>query len=91
MVIVTGISLVAVTAVALVLFAGYDIARRNTAELMRERAELITSSIVEQVRGHLDPAQALLEYLADVIGATIRAPSGTCRSINSPSAPIGAS
>ena len=67
LVIVTGISLVAVTAVALVLFAGYDIARRNTAELMRERAELITSSIVEQVRGHLDPAQALLEYLADVM------------------------
>jgi class 3 adenylate cyclase len=53
--------------VGLVLFTGYRAAKLNTAELVRQRSEAIVHSVVEHVRGHLDPVRAQLEYLADIV------------------------
>jgi class 3 adenylate cyclase len=53
--------------VGLVLFAGYQAAKLNTAELVRERSEALVRSVVEHIRGHLDPVRAQLEYLAEIV------------------------
>jgi class 3 adenylate cyclase len=54
-------------AVGLVLFAGYRAAELNTAELVRQRSEAMVRSVVEHIRGHLDPVRAQLEYLAGIL------------------------
>ena len=54
-------------AVALVFVAGYDVARRNTTELVREKSDLLIESVIAHNRYHLEPARAQLEYLADLV------------------------
>lgn len=66
-VLVAATAVLLASAVGLVLFAGYQVARLNTAELVRGRSEFLIGSIVERTRGHLDPVQAQLEFLADLI------------------------
>ena len=60
-------ALLLLAAVSLVLFAGYHAARLNTAELVRQRFEALVLSVVEHIRGHLDPVRAQLEYLAELV------------------------
>jgi adenylate cyclase len=60
-------ALLLLAAVGLVLFAGYRAARLNTAELVRQRSEALVLSVVEHIRGHLDPVRAQLEYLAEIV------------------------
>lgn len=61
---IVGLVLVAVVAV---FAAGYAVARRNTDELIRDKAELVVGSIIEQTRLHLEPARAQLDYLGGLI------------------------
>ena len=61
---VAGISLLALLAVVLVSAVGYQIARTNTSELMREKSELLIQSIDQRVHSHLEPVRIQLEYLA---------------------------
>ncbi len=51
-VIVASIGVPLLTAVGLVTWASLDIATRNTVELTRDKAELVTASIIERTRGH---------------------------------------
>ena len=60
-------ALLLLTTVGPVLFAGYRTAKLNTAELVRQRSEAIVRSVVEHVRGHLDPVRAQLEYLTQIV------------------------
>ena len=60
-------ALLLLAAVSLVLFAGYHAARLNTAELVRQRSEALVLSVIEHIRGHLDPVRAQLEYLAEIV------------------------
>ncbi|MCG8694486.1 MAG: hypothetical protein MI806_25035 [Minwuiales bacterium] len=62
-----GIGGLVLVAVALVFVAGYEVARRNTTELIRDKAELIIDSIIERTRAHLDPAQAQIVFLAGLM------------------------
>ncbi len=62
-----GIGGLVLVAVALVFVAGYEVARRNTTELIRDKAELIIGSIIEHTRAHLDPAHAQIAFLADLM------------------------
>lgn len=54
-------------AVGLVLLTGYHAARLNTAELVRERSEFLVRSVVEHIRGLLDPIESQLTYLAAIV------------------------
>ena len=47
--------------------ASYQIARSGTAELVRDKSELLMRSIEERVRSQLDPVEAQLQYLARLI------------------------
>ena len=67
LVLAVAVALLLLTTVGLVLFAGYRTAKLNTAELVRQRSEAVVRSVVEHVRGHLDPVQAQLEYLAQIV------------------------
>ncbi len=59
--------LLVLMAVVLVFIAGYEVARRNTTELIREKSDLLIESVIAQTRSHLEPARAQLEYLADLV------------------------
>ena len=50
-----------------VLFAGYRTARLNTSELVKQRSEAVVRSVVEHVRGQLDPVQAQMKYLTQIV------------------------
>ncbi|MDX6749304.1 adenylate/guanylate cyclase domain-containing protein [Geminicoccaceae bacterium 1502E] len=60
-------ALLLAVAVGLVLVTGYHAARLNTAELVRERSEFLVRSVVEHIRGLLDPIEAQLTYLAGIV------------------------
>ncbi|MCG8358088.1 MAG: adenylate/guanylate cyclase domain-containing protein [Kiloniellales bacterium] len=64
-----GFGLLVLIAVAAVFVAGYQVARLNTIELTRDKAELVIHSIEQHVRGHLDPVARQLSYLGAQIGA----------------------
>ena len=66
--------LLMLAAVALVFIAGYEVARRNTTELIREKSDLLIESVIAQNRTHLEPVRAQLEYLADQVAAGTLAP-----------------
>lgn len=51
------------SAVALVLFIGAWTGRANTIDLLNERSELILGSIERDVRAHLQPAMAQVEFV----------------------------
>jgi adenylate cyclase len=78
-----GLMLLAVGSVLLLSFGG---ASRNTNELLRDKTDLILSSIEQRIRQHLDPVTAQATYLhslmergvvdyrdPDVLGAALRA------------------
>ncbi|MDP7545846.1 MAG: hypothetical protein QGF20_01045, partial [Alphaproteobacteria bacterium] len=64
-----GVGLLVAAAMAMVYVAGYEIAHRNTVELMRQRGGLILDLISERIHNHLQPASAQLEYLARLSAA----------------------
>lgn len=64
---VSGIAIILVTAVLLVSWAGYDVAKRNTVELTREKAELLIGEVVQRVRSQLDPVRTQVEYIGEII------------------------
>ncbi|WP_342242209.1 adenylate/guanylate cyclase domain-containing protein [Inquilinus sp. OTU3971] len=61
------IGLILLLTVAPTLLVGYETARRNTAELVRDKAELAIHSMEQRVRLHLDPVAAQLEYLGRLV------------------------
>jgi class 3 adenylate cyclase len=65
----TAIGLLVLVAVALVFATGYEVARRNTAELTRDKADLVIAAVIERTRNHLNPAKQQLQYLAGLIAA----------------------
>jgi adenylate cyclase len=67
LVLVTGMGLLLLAAISMVFITGYRIARSNTAELVRDKAELVITSIDERIRSHLDPVQAQLEFIGEMI------------------------
>ena len=66
--------LLVLIAAGLVFIAGYEVARRNTNELIREKSDLLIESVIAQNRHHLEPARAQLEYLADLVKAGALSP-----------------
>ncbi|MDA0229160.1 MAG: adenylate/guanylate cyclase domain-containing protein [Proteobacteria bacterium] len=64
---VSTFGLLMLIAVVLVFIAGYEVARRNTTELIREKSDMLIASVIAQNRSHLEPARAQLEYLADLV------------------------
>lgn len=54
-------------AVALVFVAGYQVARVNTVELIRDKAQFAIDVIEQRVRAHLEPVRAQLDYLATLL------------------------
>ena len=67
LVLMASIGLLVLVAVGVVLLTGYRIAGSNTAELVRQKSELVVHSILERTRNHLDPVRAQVEYLAEAI------------------------
>jgi len=63
-VLAAGFCLLTLLALALVLVVSYDVARRNTSELVRDKSELVMHSMRERVRAHVEPVRAQLDYLA---------------------------
>jgi class 3 adenylate cyclase len=66
-VLIAGMALLLLIAISLMFLAGYRIARSNTAELVRDKAELVIRSIDERIRSHLDPVEAQLDFLVEMI------------------------
>ena len=66
-VLILGTGLFLLVVGALVSAASYQIARSGTAELVRDKSELLMRSIEERVRNQLDPVEAQLQYLARLI------------------------
>ena len=66
-VLILGTGLFLLVVGALVSAASYQIARSGTAELVRDKSELLMRSIEERVRSQLDPVEAQLQYLARLI------------------------
>lgn len=64
-VLVTGVALFVAASIGLVLLAGYQIARLNTDELIRENANAYIQAIIQRTRAHLEPVQVQMGYLAD--------------------------
>ncbi|MDP6708075.1 MAG: adenylate/guanylate cyclase domain-containing protein [Alphaproteobacteria bacterium] len=62
-----GVGLLVAAATALVYLVGYEVARRNTVELVRERGGLVVDVIAERVRSHLEPVRLQLDYVARLI------------------------
>ena len=46
---------------------GYEIARRNTAELVRDKGSLVVDLVINRTRSHLEPARAQIDYLSDLL------------------------
>ena len=61
------VDVLVLTAVAPVIAAGYAVARRNTVEPIRDKADLVDAAIIERTRTHLEPARAQLEFLAALV------------------------
>jgi len=61
------ISLLVLIAVVAVLGLGLTSGMRNTMSLLRDKSEIIVSTMVDKVRSHLEPAQSQLEFIASMI------------------------
>ncbi|MEM7750972.1 MAG: adenylate/guanylate cyclase domain-containing protein, partial [Pseudomonadota bacterium] len=61
------ISLLVLVAVATVLGLGLLSGTRNTMTLLRDKSEIVVSTIVKNVRTHLHPAQRQLEFIEGLI------------------------
>ncbi len=61
------ISLLVLVAVATVLGHGLLSGMRNTMTLLRDKSEIVVSTIVNNVRSHLHPAQRQLEFISGLI------------------------
>ncbi len=59
--------LLVVVAVVVILIAGYGVARRNTTELLVDKATLVLDVVEEGIADHLNPVRAQVDYLADVL------------------------
>jgi class 3 adenylate cyclase len=64
---VGAIGFLVLIAVVLVFIAGYEIAKRNTRDLVREKSDLLIESIIAYTRNHLEPVREQLKYVADLI------------------------
>lgn len=62
------ISLLVLVAVVAVLGLGLTSGMRNTMSLLREKSEIVVSSVVGKVRSHLEAAQNQLEFMERMIG-----------------------
>ena len=62
-----GVALLLVLALGAIFVASYLIARSNTTELVRDKAELVVDALENRIRSHLDPVYAQLGYLAEVL------------------------
>lgn len=61
------ISLLVLIAVVAVLGLGLTSGMRNTMSLLRDKSEIIVSTMVDKVRSHLEPAQSQLEFMESLI------------------------
>ncbi|MGI9475614.1 MAG: adenylate/guanylate cyclase domain-containing protein [Hyphomicrobiaceae bacterium] len=61
------ISLLVLIAVVAVLGLGLTSGMRNTMSLLRDKSEIIVSTMVDKVRSHLEPAQSQLEFMEGLI------------------------
>lgn len=61
------ITLLVLVAVVTVLVLGLMSGARNTFTLLRDKSEIVVSTMVDKVRSHLDPAQQQLEFIADLV------------------------
>ena len=66
-ILIVSIGLVVACSILVMFLASYHVARRNTVELVQDKAQLITSSMITRVRGYLDPAREEIEFLADLV------------------------
>ncbi len=66
-VLVCGIALPVVLAAVLIYVAGYEVARRNTSELARDKSEILIHSIERRVHSHLEPVRTQLEYISEIM------------------------
>ena len=64
---VFGVSALVILSVGAVLLVTLSIATRNTVELLEDKSRLLLTSVVQQVRLFLEPAQAQVEALAQLI------------------------
>jgi adenylate cyclase len=62
-----GVALLLLLALGAIFGASYLIARSNTTELVRDKAELVVGALENRIRSHLDPVYAQLGYLAEVL------------------------
>ena len=64
------ISLLVLIAVLAVLGIGLWSAAQNTRSLLRDKAELMVSSTIDQVRSHLDPARDQVRFVERLIASS---------------------
>ena len=69
-----GSGLLTLLTMAIVLAAGYETARRNTAELVADKAALIVRTIDERLQRHIEPVEAQLRFLAQKLADGAAAP-----------------
>lgn len=84
------ISLLVLIAVAVVLGLGLASGMRNTMTLLRDKSEIVVSTMVERVRSHLEPAQEQLEFVADLIAQGKLDPTDKDRLITTMTASLAA-
>ena len=66
-VLVASVGALVFVAVALVFATGYQVARKNTEDLIREKTGLVIELVTESTRNHFDPVRAQLEFLAELV------------------------
>ena len=68
-VLAAAIAVVVAVSVAVVYVAGYGVARRGAADLVRERAHFAIDTIIASTTRHLEPTRAQLAYIDEAIAA----------------------
>jgi adenylate cyclase len=68
-VLVAGIGGLVLAAVLTVLAIGLGSSRRNTFDLLSDKADLVMSAVEQQIRLHLEPARHQAEFLAAMVAA----------------------
>ena len=66
-VLIASFAALVVVAVAVLSYASYRVAFRNTIGLIQDKSQLITSHMITRVRDFLDPAKSELDFLATLI------------------------
>ena len=75
------ISLLVLIAVVSVLGLGLASGMKNTMSLLRDKSEILVSTMVDKVRSHLEPAQNQLEFVASLIAKGRLDPNNDARLI----------